>query len=471
MVADSICTAHGWTYSDIWKFFPRYINERQRKVELPTRRDLYDLIEGDARLTTYADNLIRRQPKISSVLNVTDFYSLSKNIYEEHIRQRFEIAAEEDMYRRAYVEAVTTWLYEDEYIDWSFAVPPVSQWLAERGLPAYSGDIKLSGDLVTNIFIAATGMDGTDFNTLKGIQNAMVSIMGGLSSYSVQFLKSINSTDVIPLNYPVVRAGDVRGFSHDSKELPISPGYVHLEGVAKSILTEEISVETPVLSSKVYIKSMPLDVSMSKELRHDTIGLIDCYLSTIQTSASYPGYSSAISSKQSFINYEQFDSLTVAQKIAVFNGGVIPVTPAPTSPTASQTTGLAASFTGTVKVINPSTGKTVATYDIPPDTLEDVQTDMLAHPTYTIVATPAVVAKFKVINTDSSTTTTAVISTSATFNASSLQVLSGTDSSVVSGASVSNTSAVAGVYEWTVSIPPMPPNPPFVPRASVTWTE
>ena len=63
----------------------------------------------------------------------------------------------------------------------------------------------------------------------------------------------------------------------------------------------------------------------------------------------------------------------------------------PATPTPTETTGVPANYVGTIKVINPATGKTTATYDIPPDTLEQVQQDMLNHPTYTITANPPIV--------------------------------------------------------------------------------
>jgi hypothetical protein len=67
-----------------------------------------------------------------------------------------------------------------------------------------------------------------------------------------------------------------------------------------------------------------------------------------------------------------------------------PATPAATpsaTPTAAETVGVPSTFTGSIKVTLPSGTKMY--YDIPPDTLEDAQAYILAHPGSTVVTTPA----------------------------------------------------------------------------------
>lgn len=84
-----------------------------------------------------------------------------------------------------------------------------ADWFAERNIQigAYSqSDFE---KLWVQMTRDATGMSLNTKKSLKDLQAAMIGIMGGLSSYSVQFLTEINSSDIKTTDWVTVRPGDV----------------------------------------------------------------------------------------------------------------------------------------------------------------------------------------------------------------------------------------------------------------------
>lgn len=85
----------------------------------------------------------------------------------------------------------------------------VEQWLAEKGYDITTlGALDLN-QLYINCVSTATGSDLTSQLTLKQIQRAMLDIMGKLSSYSVQYLRTINAEDFWFVGWSAIRMGDI----------------------------------------------------------------------------------------------------------------------------------------------------------------------------------------------------------------------------------------------------------------------
>lgn len=104
------------------------------------------------------------------------------------------------------MEQVTGRLYGNMPI--GFGGIAYSVWFDDRGLDVDTLN-ETECDLVSAAILkAATGMDLTDELSLKEIQASLLRLMGQLSSYSVQYLQSINTDPVMVSDWSAVRVGD-----------------------------------------------------------------------------------------------------------------------------------------------------------------------------------------------------------------------------------------------------------------------
>lgn len=93
------------------------------------------------------------------------------------------------------------------------------QWFVERGLDFHTlTDLDLRV-LSAELLQAGTGSDLSDANALRDLQNAMVGIMERLSSYSVQYLKTITSNTFLHAEWASIRTGDIKERGNVSLEI------------------------------------------------------------------------------------------------------------------------------------------------------------------------------------------------------------------------------------------------------------
>lgn len=115
---------------------------------------------------------------------------------EEHLTSRGQI---EGLLRRFYHDPVCQ-LADGEYY---------TDWLEERG---FEPD-KLSqfdyAILANEVLELATGANLADTDSLRELQTAMLRLMSQLSSYTVQFLQTINSDTFLKADWAMIRLGEV----------------------------------------------------------------------------------------------------------------------------------------------------------------------------------------------------------------------------------------------------------------------
>jgi hypothetical protein len=218
---------------------PEYLNMRQRRRPKPTVDDLLSVVDYKARDLRYiAEAIVAGQPSVIQCLSVDAFSQLVLKLYEESYRHWFIISSMEDYYERALVENMVHQLYEDERTEFNLGVAHVGEWLHAMNLPAYDYDRTEADLLIKAIFEAGAGikLDGT--KQLRNIQKALIDLMTELSSYSIQFVREINDTDVIIINWPAVRLGNQR--LHMEYLVPVDNGVIVENAPCKA--TREIEI-------------------------------------------------------------------------------------------------------------------------------------------------------------------------------------------------------------------------------------
>ena len=188
--------------------FPDYLNMQQRRTPTPSVDDLLSVTDTQKHwLRAIAQAIVDRQPAIRTCYSVSAFYAQARTLTDEAYWHWFLVSSMGDYYERAMVENMLRRLYEDERVDLKPSISPVSDWLAKNNLPEYDLTPTEAQELIRVIFEAGSGYVVDDTKVLKNIQKAMLDIMTQLSSYSIQFVRSINTDDIVAINWPAIRLG------------------------------------------------------------------------------------------------------------------------------------------------------------------------------------------------------------------------------------------------------------------------
>jgi hypothetical protein len=129
---------------------------------------------------------------------------------------------------RGMVEGAALHLYHHYNCDLG-STQTFEQWFADRGLdmPLFT---RLESALLADTLVShATGANLNVTTSAREILTAMIRIMRTLSSYSIQFLQSINSQPLIVTDWPMPRIGKIAGSSKD-----------HIEGIGYDLFVKDI---------------------------------------------------------------------------------------------------------------------------------------------------------------------------------------------------------------------------------------
>lgn len=197
---------------------PNYLNMRQRKHPKPSLNDLMKVVDStNHNLQSVAIDLLASQPSLTACYSVSSFNTLTTAIYQECYRHWFIVSSTEDYYERALVDNMINQLFEDERVQLAFNSASMGAWLFEKNLPAYDYEYSEAVSLVMEIYRASTGVKDNIYARLSNVQKAMLSLTEELSSYSIQFTREINETDMVLVNWPAIRLGNVNLSQADTR--------------------------------------------------------------------------------------------------------------------------------------------------------------------------------------------------------------------------------------------------------------
>lgn len=191
------------------EFIPEFSIIGYRLHPRPRPETLYrDLVPLEfPRLKEIADDLVSGQPTITQCFSTSAFYDLSYKIFQEHQRHWYLTANISDPMERGIVAKMVSRLFGITVLKQAPDRTSMDTWLDEKMLPKFTGTYEESLQLCNTIFEAATGYAIDDTKSLRSIQKAMVEMFTQLSSYSIQIMKEINDSAVIPLNWAAIRVG------------------------------------------------------------------------------------------------------------------------------------------------------------------------------------------------------------------------------------------------------------------------
>lgn len=196
-----------------------YLWNKSRGWELPTipmmaarmiRRDRPSTYEELRRLVPrecppeITNYLLDNSPTLAGLYISTEaFYLGSMEVHSGYLRQRMMWQSRHDHRHNGWARVQGLHLYEEHHLDLG-AGALYSEWLADRSLDFREYTAAECGDLALEIYRAATGLDLRLQLSLKDMQGAMLRLMAQLSSYSVQFIQTINEEPMTVMDWPAI---------------------------------------------------------------------------------------------------------------------------------------------------------------------------------------------------------------------------------------------------------------------------
>ena len=293
--------------------FPDYLNMQQRRHPKPTLEDLLSVVDTKAhKLTEIAQAILDRQPIVSTCYSVTAFYTHARKLTDEAYWHWFLISSMGDYYERAMVDNMIRRLYEDERIDLKPSIPTVAEWLDKNNLPPYDLTKTEADELIKVVFEAATGQTVDNNKVLKNIQKAMLDIMTQLSSYSIQFTRSINTDDIISINWPAIRLGIPMSSQKDHRYAETGVVLNDSDGQGKAkeaigILPDEVATMRGAPIDK--ITPIPYDCSLTQDALAPMVSVVEDVLPMTTIDITYPGQDVAIETAMMLPGYTTFHNL------------------------------------------------------------------------------------------------------------------------------------------------------------------
>jgi hypothetical protein len=184
-------------------------------------------------------------------ISTESFYRSVVAIYTNLMDQRFLWASQHDYKTRGQLKTAALNLYGNYLMDLG-SDRTYAQWFAELGMDFSTYNSVDSEALGIELLSAATGTDLRIGLTLKEIQASMLKLMGQLSSYSVQYLQSINSDPIKVVDWTTTAptVPNIRGAEHSQANVVVVRG-LELRGRGR----ERMFIDIADLSAQVRFNS------------------------------------------------------------------------------------------------------------------------------------------------------------------------------------------------------------------------
>lgn len=298
---------------------PDYLNLRQRKRPKPSTDMLLRVVpaEHQNRFRATANTILARQSNLGPCISVSAFNAQIEHLYDESYWHWCLISATEDLYDRAYVESMISQLYEDELVALSPNQISFEEWRTSLNLPEFNYDYSEMIALTKNLFSSATGITVDSTKRLTNIQRALIDLIKQLSSYSVQFIREINESDLLITNQPATRFSSPMMSMSIVRHDEVGPSTLYLEATTE----QTFDLLSDNQSSVGYAQE---GAEVTQEIVYDPImdvrqvAEISMEFSDIATptlfSATYEGQDAELEEREGVLGYTTYQQLTESQR-------------------------------------------------------------------------------------------------------------------------------------------------------------
>lgn len=190
-----------------------------RRVPTPPREELVGLVDPLLVSPAQIDEAYTDLPTIGTYISTAAFHDAGLAIHASLLRHRRMYTSCEHYVQRGQVEQMVGRLYCNYPCQLAAPDTAYNDWFNDHGLDIWSFSALECELLAKSILDTATGVDLVVAQSLKDMQGAMLRLMAQLSSYSIQFLQSINTQAIRVIDWPVIRPGN--DFSKMADHIPV----------------------------------------------------------------------------------------------------------------------------------------------------------------------------------------------------------------------------------------------------------
>ena len=189
---------------------PKYIAVKYKSSSPIVLSDLLEVVDyvSYPELIPIAQSMVAQQALVTTCYSVSMFHDVCTRIYQEALRHWYIASSASDFWVHGQVKNMISRFYELTEINLAENDTLITDWLNLNNLQPYNHTYEQAHELVLEIFKKSTGLVFDDTKNPASIQKALVSLLTELSSYTIQVIREINTTQIIPLNWSTVRIGE-----------------------------------------------------------------------------------------------------------------------------------------------------------------------------------------------------------------------------------------------------------------------
>lgn len=220
---------------------PAVIAARVIRTPRPTIADLMTAADVTVVPESFAVDMLARLPVPQTMISVDSFYQYCVTLHQAALSQYYTLCQETGMDAYGQKYGVINRCWADVGVQ-TGDVPNqfYADWFTARNILISEYRPSDLASIANDLLSAATGVDSAAAITLKDIQNAMVRLMGDLSSYSVQYVAHINDGPVVDANTGSIRYDDFKAEMHGLIQLPIPVRVQQMRALPKSRIDLDI---------------------------------------------------------------------------------------------------------------------------------------------------------------------------------------------------------------------------------------
>lgn len=260
------------TYGITMDLIPDVVANRVRLTPLPSFDDLREFTQEEVVGDSELQWVLESNADVGVMLSTEAFYNTLIDIHTAATNQYFMYTTHENLVARGQCEAAVQRCYG--WIDCVLDPDHSSfeNYFNARGWYIVDLDEIDSETLAADILKYATGQDLTNTKSVKEIQGAMIQFMSQMSSYSTQWIQTINSSTVKAINGESIRLGDDKTKLYAKEEIE-NPGVEVLDTRAKLHASEYIDlIGEEVIEDDIWITARgryDLDVALEMKVKHN----------------------------------------------------------------------------------------------------------------------------------------------------------------------------------------------------------
>jgi len=223
---------------------PHVIARRVQRIPTPSVDDLLSVVDKTLVSREDAVEALSRQPAFTPIISTEAFYAKCLEIYHAEQHQRGLVSYQEHKEKHAMMQNMIARIYSDSECVLAPSGADYSTWLGQRNIDLSNFASADFAQMYEAIVLDATGLSLIAKVSIKDIQRAMVGLMTGLSSYSIQINAEVNGSDLMVSDTPAIRWGDID--QHGKDLVPLQEEIAVFSGApTRGKNTEQYDINLP----------------------------------------------------------------------------------------------------------------------------------------------------------------------------------------------------------------------------------